>query len=101
MAANGATGDPITVSMGDNFFEPKDITIPVNTSVEITAVNDGKAIHNMRVLSKEQEGEDFASDAIVNPTASSTFTVKFTSTGVFDFQCDYHLPDMVGTITVE
>ena len=98
---NGATGEPITISMGDNFFEPKDITVPVNTEVEITVSNDGTAVHNMHVLSKDQEGTDFTSDTIVNPGATSTFTVKFSNTGTFDFQCDYHLPDMAGTIKVE
>jgi plastocyanin len=55
----------------------------------------------MHVLSKDGEGKDFASDALVSPGQSSTFEVTFTKTGTYDFQCDYHLPDMVGTITVE
>lgn len=94
-------GEPITIALKDNFFEPKEITIPVNTEVEITVNNEGTAVHNMHVLSKDQEGQDFTSDAIVTPGASSTFEVKFTKTGEYDFQCDYHLPDMVGVITVE
>jgi plastocyanin len=98
---DGATGEPITIKLGDNFFEPKDITVPVNTEVEITVNNEGTAVHNMHVLSKEKEGKDFSSDALVNPGASSTFTVKFANKGEYNFQCDYHLPDMAGTITVE
>lgn len=98
---DGATGEPITIELHDNLFDPKDITVPVNTTVEITVVNKGVAIHNMHVLSADVEGQDFTSDAIVNPGASSTFEVKFTHTGVFDFQCDYHLPEMAGTITVQ
>lgn len=98
---NGASGEPVTIELHDNFFDPKDITVPVDTTVEITVVNKGVAIHNMHVLSADVEGQDFTSDAIVNPGASSTFEVKFTTTGVFDFQCDYHLPEMVGTITVQ
>lgn len=97
---NGDSGEPVLIELHDNFFDPKDITIPVDTTVEITVDNRGIAIHNMHVLSKDVEGEDFASDAIVNPGQSSTFEVKFSQTGVFDFQCDYHLPEMVGTITV-
>jgi len=98
---NGATGEPISISMGDNFFEPKDITVPVNTEVEITVSNNGTAVHNMHVLSKDKEGTDFSSDALVNPGSSSTFTVKFANKGKYHFQCDYHLPDMAGDITVE
>ena len=96
----GGVGEPITIKLKDNFFEPKDITVPVNTTVAITVENKGVAIHNLHVLSKDVEGKDYTSDAIVNPGASSTFEVKFSQTGVFDFQCDYHLPEMVGTITV-
>jgi plastocyanin len=99
---NGSvSGDPITIVMKDNFFEPRDITVPANTTIQITAENEGVAIHNMHVLSEETEGEDFRSDMIVNPSASSTFEVTFTQKGEVDFQCDYHLPDMVGTITVK
>jgi plastocyanin len=31
----------------------------------------------------------------------STFEVTFNAAGTYDFQCDYHVPDMVGTITAE
>ncbi|HJP41423.1 MAG TPA: cupredoxin domain-containing protein [Dehalococcoidia bacterium] len=96
-----ANGDSITISMTDNVFDLSEISIPVDTEVRITVVNDGLAVHNMRVLSKDAEGEDFQSDTIVNTGDSSTFTVKFTNKGEFAFRCDYHLPDMVGTITVE
>jgi plastocyanin len=98
---NGDDGEPITITMTDNVFEPKDITVPVDTEVEITVVNEGAAVHNMHVLSEAEEGEDFMSDALVNPGAESTFTVEFENTGTYDFQCDFHLPDMSGTITVQ
>lgn len=98
---NGASGDDITIAMTDNVFTPSEITIPVNTEVEITVENKGTAVHNMHVLSKDQEGKDFTSDTIVNPGASSAFEVKFTKTGKYDFQCDFHLPAMAGVITVE
>jgi len=94
-------GEPITIELTDNKFTPSEITVPVNTEVEITVENKGTAVHNMHVLSKAEEGEDFTSDAIVTPGSSSKFEVKFTKTGKYDFQCDYHLPDMSGVITVE
>lgn len=95
------SADPITVLMKDNFFEPKELTVPVGKAVKITAKNEGIAIHNMQVLSKEAEGKNFESSTIVNPGAASTFEVKFTKPGTYKFQCIYHLPDMVGTITVK
>ena len=48
-----------------------------------------------------KDGKDFSSNAIVSPGAENKFTVKLTKTGTYTFQCDYHVPDMVGTITVQ
>jgi plastocyanin len=98
---NGDNGDDdavteITISMKDNVFEPKDVTIPAGETVTITVKNEGTAIHNMSILET-----DFKSDAIVNAGAESTFEVEFDDAGEYKFQCDYHVPDMVGTITVE
>ncbi len=98
---DGDDGEPITIVMTDNVFTPSEIEVPVNTAVKITINNTGTAIHAMQVLSKAKEGKDFASDAIVTPGASSTFEVKFTKTGKYDFNCIYHLPAMSGVITVE
>lgn len=98
---NGVSSEPITIQMKDNLFDPKSITIPVNTEVEITVDNLGTAVHNMRILSKDDDGKDFTSELLVNPGKSSTFTVKLSKAKTYDFQCDYHLPDMAGTITVQ
>ena len=104
-AANGDTnaGDPvtdITIDMGDDWFEPDHFTVRVGESVTVTVDNIGDAIHNMVILSSDAEGENFASDAIVNPGETDTFEFTFTTPGTYDFQCDYHLPEMVGTVTV-
>lgn len=99
--SGGGDGSPITIVLTDNVFTPKDIKVPVNTDVKITVDNKGTAVHNMHVLSKAKEGKDFASEALVNPGKTSTFEVEFTKKGKYDFQCDYHLPAMAGTITVE
>lgn len=98
--AEAASG-PIEIKMTDNKFDPAAITIPVNTEVEITVENEGAAIHNMHILSQMAEGEDFASENIVRPGTESTFTVKFTKTGTYEFVCDFHLTDMKGTVTVQ
>lgn len=100
-SSDPVSGDAITISMTDNAFDSNSITIPVNTTVLVTVLNDGQAPHNMHVLSKDAEGKDFMSDMLVNPGASSTFEIMFTTKGEFTFQCDFHLPDMVGTITVQ
>lgn len=97
----GGEAREIEVVMTDNIFTPKEIKVPVNTTIKFTVPNKGTAIHNMHVLSKDSEGKDYSSDTIVNAGASSTFEVKFTKKGVVDFQCDYHVPEMVGKIVVE
>jgi len=100
---NGGGGGTkeVEVVMTDNIFTPKDIKVPVNTTVKFSAKNDGTAIHNMHILSSKTEGKDFSSELLVNPGKTSTFEAKFTKKGVVDFQCDYHLPSMVGKIVVE
>jgi plastocyanin len=102
-AGNGAivVQDELTISMTDHKFAPANITIPVGKSVTITVTNDGAAVHNMRVLSEKREGKNFQSDPLIQPGKSDTFTVQFSKTGTYVFQCDYHLPDMVGKIIVK
>lgn len=102
--SGGEVGEPereIEVSMKDNFFEPTEIRLKVGEAVTLTAKNDGVAIHNMHVLAAESEGKDFASAPMVNPGDSSSFDVQFSKAGTFKFQCDFHLPGMVGEIIVE
>lgn len=90
----------IEISMKDNFFEPKDITVEEGT-VTFELKNDGAAIHNMHILSKEAEGKDFMSQTTIEAGGTDTFTATFTKNGSIKFQCDFHVPDMAGTITVE
>lgn len=104
-SANGDGDDngeekEIEVSMLDNSFEPKEITVSVGQTIKFKTTNDGTAIHNMVILSEAGEGKNFSSDAIVSPGDSSDFEAKFTKAGTYDFQCDYHVPDMVGVIKV-
>ena len=96
-----AAAESIKVSMKDNLFDPKTLTVPAGKSVEIVVKNDGQAVHNLHILSEAKEGKDFSSAATVAPGAENKFTIKLNKKGTYNFQCDYHLPDMVGTITVQ
>ncbi len=100
-AAAAEPSREIEVLMQDNFFEPTEIRLAVGEAVTIEAKNMGVAIHNMHVVSAETEGKDYTSDPIVNPGESSEFVVQFSAPGTYKFQCDFHLPGMVGEITVE
>lgn len=102
--ANGGGGGGsknFEIDMTDNKYTPSEISVSVGDEVTFKVVNKGTAIHNMHILSQAAEGKDFSSDALVNPGSDSTFTAKFTKAGTYDFQCDYHLPDMAGKITVK
>lgn len=97
-----STGDEkkVEISMKDNLFDPKDVTVPSGVKIKISAHNVGAAVHNMHVLSQDGEGKDYTSDTMVNPGKTSEFEVTFKKKGTYKFQCDFHVPDMVGTITV-
>lgn len=94
------------VSMGDNFFEPNEFTVPAGARVTFNLTNDGAAIHNMRIAGDDgQYNSD--DDAVSDPdlvSAGGTAVLEWVAPdqpGEVDFQCDFHPTDMVGTITVE
>lgn len=101
-SSNGAsaTGTKVQIVMTDNVFATKDLKVPAGTPITFEAKNTGAAIHNVHILSQEGEGKDFSSELMVNPGKTSTFQATFTKKGTYKFQCDFHVPDMVGTITV-
>lgn len=94
-------GDTVNIKLEDNKFNPKDIKVKAGTTYTIALDNTGTAVHNMHILSAAAEGKDFASDLMINPKAQSKFQVTFKKKGTLKFQCDFHVPDMVGTITVQ
>ena len=90
----------VKVTLKDNVFEPKDITVEEG-AVTFEVTNAGAAIHNMHVMSASVEGRDFVSTPIIEGGKTDKFTATLTKKGTVKFQCDFHLPDMVGTITVK
>jgi plastocyanin len=91
----------IEVLMKDNVFEPTAIRVRAGQTVTVTANNVGLAIHNMIVQTRDAEGRDFMSDTIVNPGEESVFEMTISTPGSYQFICAFHLPEMVGTVTVE
>jgi plastocyanin/heme-degrading monooxygenase HmoA len=96
----------VTISMGDNFFDPNEITVAAGSEVEIDLTNNGAAIHNMRIAGEDGQyntDDDVVSDPEVI-SGGQTGTVVWTapsSAGEIIFHCDFHPTDMIGTITVE
>lgn len=103
----GPSGDgEVIVSMGDNFFDPNDITVAAGAETTFQLTNDGIAIHNMRIAGDDGEyntDDDTVSDpALVSGggTATLDWTAP-TGAGEIIFRCDFHPIDMIGTLTVQ
>jgi plastocyanin len=90
----------VVVVMKDNRFEPQEISVEPGT-VAFEVKNEGSAIHNVHVMSRSAEGNDYMSKHIIEGGTSDKFTAVFTKSGTIKFQCDFHLPDMIGTINVK
>lgn len=99
-AADSGKAQTVAVTLKDNVFDPKEITVEKGT-VTFEVKNTGAAMHNMHIMSSSAEGKDFTSKPTLDPGASDKFTATFTKAGTIKFQCDFHLPDMAGTITVK
>jgi plastocyanin len=103
---NGGGAKTLDVVMKDNLFEPVEFTVEEGAEVTFNITNEGAAIHNMRVVGEDGQANT-DDDAVSDPdlvSAGDAATLVWTApdeSGVYDFQCDFHLPDMVGTITVE
>ena len=97
----GAAKGPqtIEVTMKDNVFEPKAFTVSAGQAVTFKIKNAGPSMHNMHILGDDVDPKG----AMTQPTEAgkdSELKVKFTKKGTVKFQCDLHVPDMAGTITV-
>ena len=104
---SGTPGGAVAVSMKDNLFEPKDLTVKAGAAVTFDLKNEGVAPHNMRIAGPDgsyNTGDDAVSDPqLVNAggTGKLTWTAP-DQAGEIKFQCDFHVAvGMIGTIMVE
>ncbi|MEX2236894.1 MAG: cupredoxin domain-containing protein [Dehalococcoidia bacterium] len=93
----GEASTELTVVTVDNAFEPTDLTVPAGEEVTVTIRNDGTALHNLHVVA---DGQDFVSEDL-NGGDESTLTFTVGEPGTYEFMCDYHVPDMIGELTVQ
>ena len=107
-------GDTI---LGEFFFEHEgtrnpDISVPLGQEVTFELENRGTAIHNVQVngtdntyavdICEPGDASRFCSDpGIMFGSDTGTLTVQFDEPGIYNFRCDFHLIDMVGTLVVE
>jgi plastocyanin len=85
----------IEVDLNDNYFNPKDITIPNGKTTTLILKNKGSKKHTFTV-------EKLGIDTEVQSGKEKTITVKPTKTGTYDLICRYHLQEgMVGKVIVK
>jgi plastocyanin len=91
IAAATATPSTAVVEMGDNFFEPAQLTVKVGTTVTWKVV--GQSTHDLAA----RDGS-FIDRTM---TFGQTFSFTFTRTGRYQYVCMQHEGDgMLGEITV-
>lgn len=81
---------PTTISVGDNFFSPAQMTVPTGTTVKWTF--DGNNQHTVSSSTGAFESGTQGHGA--------TFEFRFTSAGTFNYFCRVHGQAMSGSITV-
>ncbi len=94
------------VVMGDNFFEPGELTVAPGATITVNLTNEGAAVHNMRVAGADgdyRSDDDAVSDPDLSRSGESAVLVWTApdSPGEIDFRCDFHPDTMVGTITIQ
>ncbi len=102
------------IVMGDNFFDPNDITVAAGDTVTFSLTNGGVAIHNMRIAQPDGnysdegictlDGADPCSDPNAVPGGQTTvleWEVPDAAGTEIPFRCDFHPIEMTGTLTIQ
>lgn len=95
-ASPSAGGDAITVIAVDIAYEQEELTMPADTDVEITLVNEGTLQHDFVI-----EDTDYATE-LLNGGEEQTITVNL-SAGEYVYYCSvpgHRAAGMEGTLTV-
>jgi plastocyanin len=89
------TENSIEVELNDDYFNPKDITIPNGTTTTLILKNKGVKEHTFTV-------EELGVDAEVQPGKEKTITVNPKQPGTYELICRYHFQEgMVGKVIVK
>ena len=89
------SGNAIEVELNDDYFNPKDITIPNGKTTTLILKNKGSKKHTFTV-------EKLGIDTEVQSGTEKTISVKPTETGTYDLICRYHFQEgMVGKVIVK
>lgn len=89
------TTKAIEIELNDNYFNPKEITIPNGKTTMLILKNKGRKEHTFTV-------EELKIDEEVQPGKEKTISVKPQKYGTYELICRYHLQEgMVGKVIVE
>ena len=95
LAESSVVTQPIEVELNDDYFNPKEITIPNGRTTTLILKNKGKKKHTFTV-------EKLGVDIEVQPGKESTITMQPKETGTYDLICRYHFQEgMVGKVIVK
>ena len=98
--ATPAPSTSLTETTTDNKYSDTVFTIPAGQPVTITVTNKGQALHNFHVLNVQGADGKPVQTALVNPGSSTKFTFTITKPGTYQFHCDVHPTQMIGTLNV-
>lgn len=104
-ATNTPSGNTFDITMGDNFYKPNEFTFKAGQKVTFNLNNTGIAIHMVRIAGADDTyntADDQTSELVIQAGQTSKFewTVP-AKAGLYNFRCDYHPTDSIGTYTVE
>ncbi len=99
-----AEGDlpAISLSIGDNFFDPEEITVTAGQKYVLNLANGGTATHDFWAAGsdgKTQTGDDVRTDPIPGGGTASV-KIKYDNPGTYYFVCTFHA-GQGGTIIVK
>lgn len=89
------TVNAIEIELNDDYFNPRDITIPNGKTTTLILRNKGKKKHTFTV-------KDLGIDVEVQRGKEKTITVKPEKSGTYELICRYHFQEgMVGKVIVQ
>jgi plastocyanin len=96
--AAAAVGKTRTVSVNDNYYGPKALTVHVGDTVKWHWSADETDVHDVALKSAPTGVKKFASDPLA---AGESFQRKLTKPGKYKIICTFHEEEMSMTITVK
>ena len=116
-ATDGAATGGTLIILGDNFFEydgerEPAISVALGEEVTFDLENQGDSTHNMQVNGTDdtydialcETGDDSTACSdpdVIGASMSAKLTVQFDEAGIYNFRCDFHPTEMMGTLVVE